>query len=204
MPNLIEEVTSNHGSPLNLQKVLVVGAILLLVSGIILWFQSRHFTTIFVSNVRSSKQLLIGLLIGVGMAVTGVAVIYLSVRARNYARTLFGRVPGLSSALAMSVIAGFAEEIFFRATLQPIIGLWAASVLFMLVHSGHGSFDGARVIYLLFVFSYGMLLGYVYMSFGLVAAITAHAVFDLVCLIALRLMSVWDSDAEEWYESGMA
>jgi len=88
-----------------------------------------------------------------------------------------------------SLLAGVGEEVLFRGTLQPWLGLWWASLLFVLVHLPHiltRPLGLGSVSYLLFVFGMALVLGYLFTHFGLVSAVTAHAIFDLGLLFAFR------------------
>jgi membrane protease YdiL (CAAX protease family) len=85
----------------------------------------------------------------------------------------------------VSLLAGFGEELFFRATLQPALGLWPAALVFALAHTGV-SVSPAKLAFAAFVFVMGLLLGTLYVRAGLVAAMVTHAVYDLAFLLAVK------------------
>jgi len=103
---------------------------------------------------------------------------------------LFTRVDvsGLSP-LLIGITAGLWEEVFFRAALQPLLGIWWGSLIFMLCHSGTGQFwkmNGKKAVYALGVFAAGLMLGFIFEKIGLVAAIATHACIDIMGLFAMR------------------
>jgi uncharacterized protein len=91
--------------------------------------------------------------------------------------------------LWIGACAGLWEEVFFRATLQPLIGpIWAA-LIFTLAHTVTGQFwkmNLKKLIYAAFVFLAGLFLGFVFERIGLIAAIATHAMIDIVALYAVR------------------
>lgn len=91
--------------------------------------------------------------------------------------------------LWIAIAAGVGEELFFRGALQPILGIWVASVLFALVHIRAYRWNqlSKRVLLqCISVFAIGVSLGLVAMYVGLLAAITVHAAMDAVGLYAIR------------------
>lgn len=82
----------------------------------------------------------------------------------------------------ISLLAGTGEEILFRGAIQPILGIWITSILFVGLH-GYFKFEKpGHFLFGLMMFGLSMLLGFLYEYSGLLAAITAHAVYDLFML----------------------
>lgn len=84
--------------------------------------------------------------------------------------------------LHLSLFAGFGEEILFRMALQPLLGIWVVSLLFVVLH-GYVKFRSWR--HLLFggyMFALSAGLGLLFEHVGLVAAMAAHAVYDYLML----------------------
>ncbi|MBN4081642.1 CPBP family intramembrane metalloprotease [bacterium AH-315-C07] len=82
----------------------------------------------------------------------------------------------------ISLCAGISEELLFRGVAQQWLGIWVTSLLFVALH-GYLNPANIRLCVLgtiLVVFSSG--IGYLYEYFGIISAITAHAVFDIVLL----------------------
>jgi membrane protease YdiL (CAAX protease family) len=92
----------------------------------------------------------------------------------------------------ISLAAGFSEELLFRAALQPLVGIVGASLLFLLVHAGAYDFrrlDRTALWQASCVFGMSLLLGFIFEYIGLLAAMIAHAVVDIVGLYLVRRIS---------------
>ena len=84
--------------------------------------------------------------------------------------------------LQLSLFAGVGEELLFRGAIQPLLGLWVTSVLFIALH-GYVSFRSARhMLFGLVMIGLAIMLGMLFEYAGLLAAMTAHAVYDLIAL----------------------
>lgn len=157
---------------------------------IIVFFRQQSFFQLFAAGESMTKQVLSGLLLGCELAVI-VAFIIVKwrwlARFRQFLERILIRVrPRTFDMALVALFAGLSEELFFRATLQPMLGIWLTSVLFVLAHLGIGRFNHAKAAFGAFVFSMSVLLGFTYEQVGLVAAFVAHASFDMVLLLMLR------------------
>lgn len=74
------------------------------------------------------------------------------------------------------------EELLFRGAIQPLIGIWFTSLIFIAIHGYIGFRSFGQALFTLLLFGLSMLLGWLFMVIGLVAAMTAHAVYDLLML----------------------
>jgi membrane protease YdiL (CAAX protease family) len=85
-----------------------------------------------------------------------------------------------SEAVALALLSGFAEELFFRGAVQGTLGWGAATVLFGLLHSGPGK---AFRLWTLFAFIAGALLGGIMVWRGnLLGPIAGHFLVNAVNL----------------------
>ncbi|SHN15180.1 hypothetical protein SAMN04488057_108102 [Cyclobacterium lianum] len=82
----------------------------------------------------------------------------------------------------ISFCAGLGEEMFFRAGLQPLLGLWPTAVVFVLIHGYLNPFNWRISVYGLLMVGLIGIFGHLYEQAGILSAITAHAVFDAVLL----------------------
>jgi uncharacterized protein len=84
--------------------------------------------------------------------------------------------------IQVSFFAGVGEELLFRGAIQPLIGVWLTSFIFIAIH-GYISFrTTGHALFTILLFGLSMMLGYLYIYAGLVAAMVAHAVYDLLML----------------------
>lgn len=84
-------------------------------------------------------------------------------------------------AVAVALLSGIGEELFFRVGLQPILGLWPTSLLFGLLHTAPGIRGWA-----FFAFLGGVFFGLLYESTGsLWTPALAHAFVNGVQLVLL-------------------
>ncbi|XLZ70975.1 CPBP family intramembrane glutamic endopeptidase [Massilia sp. SR12] len=92
----------------------------------------------------------------------------------------------------ISLGAGISEELLFRAALQPLIGLWGASLLFLLAHARAYEFhriDRAALLQAGGVFGMALAFGLGFEYFGLLAMMVAHTIIDIVGLLIVRRLA---------------
>lgn len=89
---------------------------------------------------------------------------------------------GKGQQISVSAVAGITEEFLFRAAIQPVIGIWLTSLIFVGVHGYIKITSVPKFLFTLFTFLLSMMLGYLYMSFGLYSAIMAHFIYDAIVL----------------------
>jgi len=97
---------------------------------------------------------------------------------REISKTRFSRFDRIQ----LSLFAGTGEELLFRGAIQPLLGIWFTSGIFVAIH---GYFKFQKIGHLVFgalMFGLSMLLGYLFEYAGLVAAMSAHAVYDMLML----------------------
>lgn len=96
------------------------------------------------SSMSATPAVLLGLGAGVALSATSTLLFELASRLRlaradwlldEFLGPLFRGLP-LAWAVGLALLSGVCEEAFFRGILQPEFGLWPASVLFGLLHTG--------------------------------------------------------------------
>lgn len=152
--------------------------------------RSHSLAPLFAARAVWWSQLSAGVLVGIVLAV-GAGTLFLTAPAfadgRAKASEMFYRAPLSNLDLAlMALAAGLGEELLFRAALQPLLGLWLSTALFTAVHYWVPVKGLARALYALFVFTVSLVLGQLLVLFGPLAAMSAHAVVDLILLFLLR------------------
>jgi uncharacterized protein len=170
--------------------VLTVSLGSLVVFGAVAWLLAavghRHFPPPLRGPQSAPLQLTVGVLAG-GLASVAFTTAFLRAGAlrgaRDLAYRIFARVaPSTADLVVVAVAAGVGEELLFRGTVQPLLGLWWTSLIFALLHSGVPRSRG-RAAYGCFVFAVSTALGVLYRRSGLTAAMSAHAAVDLVFLL---------------------
>jgi membrane protease YdiL (CAAX protease family) len=139
-----------------------------------------------------AAELLIGLPLGlVPGAVIGIGLVSSPLRdAVVLSLALVRRLAASTGSIVIAgLLAGLGEEMLFRAALQPWLGMITASLLFGLAHTGTARLNkgigAGRIVYVLSTVVAGYLLGVLYVKVGLIAAIAAHAGFDIAILLVL-------------------
>jgi hypothetical protein len=128
----------------------------------------------------------IDLLLGVGAGLALLGVWWGAERASPLAQSLEKQLAlvlgnlGRSDALALALLSGFAEELFFRGAVQGALGWAAATILFALLHSGPGP---AFRLWTVFAALAGILFGGLMVWRGnLLAPIVGHVLVNAINL----------------------
>ena len=142
----------------------------------------------FVDPATWHLDLLWGLGAGVGLLALWFAGRAVLPVARDLERAIADVLAGLtpSDALALALISGFAEELFFRGAVQGSWGLMPATVIFALLHTGPGR---PFLLWTAFALVAGAVFGGLTLARGnLLAPITAHVLVNAVNLRRLVAM----------------
>jgi membrane protease YdiL (CAAX protease family) len=97
--------------------------------------------------------------------------------------------------LMVSCCAGIGEEILFRGGIQPLLGIGWTSLLFVMLHGYITPFNRTLTIYGLFMVFAIMVIGWAAVKFGLIVAIVAHTMIDVILLN--RLTRAYDPSLED-------
>jgi membrane protease YdiL (CAAX protease family) len=87
---------------------------------------------------------------------------------------------------SISVTAGITEEWLFRAALQPVLGLWISSLIFVALHGYFKFKNTAQMLFGGFMMLLSLMLGMLFEYAGLLSAITAHAAYDVKVTRSLK------------------
>lgn len=169
-------------------KVILLGLFTLVVFGylgsqVIKYFQGRSLFELLVSGLDPGLQLFIGLIYGLASAKMAWSVIRMDFfkNEKNYYSRLVSKLK-LNNAgiIFLSLSAGIGEEVFFRGALQPLLGLWVTSIIFVAIHGYLNPFNWRISIYGIIMVFIIAGIGFLFEKSGLVSAIAAHAAFDFV------------------------
>lgn len=173
-----------------LWSVLIPQFILLAVS--IVWINVSPKDNVFKYFTFSFEFLFLGIAVGITLAIAGYLFYLFAKKTKRFpaAIELFEQMlaPTFSNfktfdLIALSFIAGFCEEIFFRGLVLPAFGIIISSIAFGMLH-----FPGKRFwIYAVWATLSGLLLGFLFTtSNSLWVPITAHSVNNLIGMFMLR------------------
>lgn len=84
--------------------------------------------------------------------------------------------------ILVSLVAGISEEFLFRGAIQPLLGIWITSIIFIGIHGYIRLSTFPKFFYTLFTFLLSCALGYLYIAFGIYSAMMAHTVYDVIVL----------------------
>ena len=135
-------------------------------------------------------------LYGLGLSALAAVFSYVSARltanseASRNTVTAYGRLDlsGLNP-VWISLAAAIGEELLFRAALQPLLGVWITSLVFLVTHVPVYQFrklNRANLVQAASVFGVSVVLGFIYQYVGLLAAVMVHAALDVVGLYVVR------------------
>jgi membrane protease YdiL (CAAX protease family) len=86
----------------------------------------------------------------------------------------------------ISAMAGFCEEILFRGVLQPMLGIWLTSFIFILLHGYFNPVNWRISVFGILMFWLSMILGFIYVNLGLSAAIIFHISYDFFAFLLFK------------------
>jgi len=129
--------------------------------------------------------------IGGGAALVAAAALlgkwkYLDEVNASYTLKLGGYQFSTEEIIYLSLCAGIGEEVLFRGVIQPYLGLFITSFMFIAMH-GYIRFKSVpEFIFGMSLWGIGMGLGILAMKVGIVAAIVAHSLYDMVAFMRLQ------------------
>ena len=90
----------------------------------------------------------------------------------------------------ISICAGVGEELLFRGAVQPMLGIWITSILFVLLHGYLNPFNLPLTLYGIYMVLVIGVMGLMTEYFGILAAMIAHTLIDIILLRELSMSSV--------------
>ncbi|WP_209330744.1 CPBP family intramembrane glutamic endopeptidase [Lunatimonas salinarum] len=170
---------------LGLLTLLVFGLLGILV---IYFFQDADPWLVIVGGRPLREQLLWGILAGLASSALALLVINAPffAKERHYYRRLIGSFRWTPFAiLLVSACAGVGEELFFRAGLQPLLGIWWTSLIFVALHGYLNPGNWRISVYGALMVGVIAGFGFLFEEMGFCAVALAHAVFDWVLIYKL-------------------
>lgn len=176
-------------------RIIVIGFLTLvlfpLLGFVLYWIVEGDYNDIldsFKSEVSVLVQVLIGTIVGTifgWLAWLFVKSEYMKPVLNKYGQVVKSLNLKVITIFFLSFCAGVGEEFFFRGILQEYLGVIITAIVFVLIHGYLNPFDKI-------IFSYGLLmttfiigLGYMDVFLGLISAMTAHMMIDVVLFYKL-------------------
>ena len=168
--------------------LLIIGS-LILFSGLG-WAIMNYFGPISLSEaLGTGTDLLVQVIIGTGIGL-GLGLLAWLLINHSYLKTtreFFADIIGpwqlnWGEIVWVSFCAGVGEEILFRGAIQPFLGIGWTSLLFVFIHGYLNPFNAPLTVYGIFMVLAIALLGIITVHYGLLSAIVAHIVIDIILL----------------------
>jgi len=166
--------------------------VLCLIAATIIWFTQDAPLAVFTRPAAPMWQLVVGQGLALLAAAASYALYRISARSESTAKTIetYSRLDlrGLNP-LWMALAAAVGEEMLFRAALQPLLGVWVVSLLFLATHMPvyrMRRFDRATLVQAAGIFGTSVALGFIFQYVGLIAAMLVHLWIDIVGLLVVR------------------
>lgn len=177
----------------SVRTIASTSALLISLAAIVLLLRRVSAQSLLESPYAVATQTLAGVAVGATLAGAQLLLLRAWGRWREYTHDAI-RSLRMTTAQVVSVafMVAVAEELFFRAAIQPLLGIWLASAVFALVHMRPNREAWARerlafaLVTLLLLFGVSTSLGLVYARVGLVSAMTCHFVYDVIVLQAYQ------------------
>ena len=138
-------------------------------------------------------QLTTGILFGIITAKAGWQIIELPKLADT--KTFFSKLIKplkltIGQIIFISICAGIGEELLFRGAVQPMLGIWITSILFVLLHGYLNPFNLPLTLYGIYMILVIGVMGLMTEYFGILAAMIAHTLIDIILLRELSIASL--------------
>lgn len=146
-------------------------------------FDEPVLETMFRSRLYPLFQIVIGAAVGTLLGFAAKWVITSSVllpRASKYAKLMQSLRLKSGHIFFLSFCAGFGEELLFRGALQPLVGVWAAAVVFVAIHGYLNPMNWRISLYGIYITLAIALLGYMADWWGILTACVAHMAIDII------------------------
>ena len=179
-------------APIRLASQLLTCLVFCLIAAPIIWFTQPHPLELFGRPLGPLTQLLVGQVLALLAAGVSWLLFRVTANSASSARTIesYAKLDlGGLNPLWISIAAAIGEEMLFRAALQPLLGVWIVSLLFLVTHVPVYRFrklDGATLAQAASVFVGSVVLGFVFQRVGLLASMLVHAWIDIVGLMIVR------------------
>lgn len=151
----------------------------------LMWYQEISWYSIFLFSPDDWFHIPLSLAFGI---LFGLAMIYMSGLPffEHTLSSIHNRLNNIKLStffvVFLSACAGVGEEVFFRAALQPLLGIWVTSFIFVAIHGYFSYKNGWLNLFGFLLFLFILVVGWLAHEYNLWLAILAHFSYDLVLL----------------------
>lgn len=177
----------------NIYKIRLLGLVTLLVfplPGFYLldYFQNTSLTEFF--DVQNIKLISIGYGLELGFAYAFIAYLFMKApffeQLPNRVDRIIDQLPlTYADGIFLSICAGIGEELLFRAGIQPLLGPWITSIVFVALHGYLNPWNWKFSMYGLIVLPFIFIISLGYIHLGLWFSISAHFAYDAVLFVIM-------------------
>ena len=179
-------------APIRLTAQVLTCVVFSVIALLIIFVARQEPLAAFRGPLGFGEQLGYGLVLSALAAVASYTSFRLTAKSEATANTImaYGKLDlsGLNP-VWISLAAAIGEELLFRAALQPSLGVWLTSIIFLVTHTPVYQFrklNMATLVQAAGVFGASVALGFIYEYVGLLAAMMVHAALDVVGLYVVR------------------
>lgn len=144
------------------------------------------------SMIMLRESILWQLVVGIGFGLVSGYIAFALIQlpfmesVRNKYSSIFNEFDlSVSEIWFISFCAGVGEELLFRGALQPLFGIPITSIVFVAIHGYLNPSNWRLSIYGIFMTIVIACIGWAAQAFGLISAIVAHILIDVILLGAL-------------------
>lgn len=165
--------------------------------GIVLipYVRNIEINTFFIGTEPLWLQVLIGISFGIVTAMAGWQIVELPQmkKIKLFFAELIGPIKLSNSQIVfISICAGVGEELLFRGAIQPLLGIWITSILFVLLHGYLNPFNLPLTFYGIYMVFVIGVMGLMTEHIGILTAMIAHILIDVILLRKLSGTSLPD------------
>lgn len=150
-------------------------------------------------------QALIGAVLGTGLGKGAEFIVtrpFLKETERKYSQLIRRLNINHAQIIFISFCAGFGEELLFRGSIQPLLGIWLTAFIFVAIHGYINPLNWRISVYGIFMTGAIALLGYSTHYLGILSACVAHMMIDVVLFYHLsKGKNTFEPVTEIHYES---
>lgn len=177
----------------NIIKIRILGLVTLLIFPIPGYFLLSSFNDVLITEFLQAKNIeLIPIIYGLQFGFVYAFIAYLFMKAPffdqlpNRVDRMIDQLPlTYADGIFLSVCAGIGEELLFRAGIQPLLGPWITSVVFVALHGYLNPWNWKFSMYGLIVLPFIVIISFGFIHFGLWFSIAAHFAYDAVLFVIM-------------------